>query len=298
MIAPGASKDGIVVVDKPKGLTSHDVVSRVRAIAGTRKVGHAGTLDPMATGVLVVGLNKATRLLGHLTLASKSYLATIRLGESTVSDDAQGEVTASAPAGGLADTEVAAAIARMVGEIEQVPSAVSAVSVEGQRAYARVRAGQQVALAPRTVSISRFAMGAVRRVGDRLDVDVEVTCSSGTYVRALARDLGEALGVGGHLTMLRRTRVGPYGLADARTLESLADEGEDMVVVPMGDVARANFATFTVEPDNVFGVRNGQRLDLPIGTRTTAILAPDGELLALYARESGQPAKPLMVVPG
>jgi len=285
--------DGIVVVDKPGGLTSHDVVARMRAIAGTRKVGHAGTLDPMATGVLVLGINKATRLLGHLTLASKTYLATIRLGQSTVSDDAEGEITGSASTRGVTDVEIAAAIAGLVGDIQQVPSSVSAVSIDGKRAYARVRDGQSVALPARTINVSRFTMGAVRREGDLLDVDVEVTCSSGTYVRALARDIGAALGVGGHLTMLRRTRVGPYGLAEARTLAALAD---DLSVIPMGEVATAWFTTFTVEPGDVFGIRNGQRRDLPIGTETTAILAPDGELLALYAREHDQPAKPLMVL--
>jgi tRNA pseudouridine55 synthase len=285
--------DGIVVVDKAAGLTSHDVVSRIRAIAGTRKVGHAGTLDPMATGVLVLGINKATRLLGHLTLTSKTYLATIRLGQSTVSDDAEGEVTGSASTRGLADAEIAAAIARLVGEVEQVPSSVSAVSVDGERAYARVRAGHPVVLRARTITVSRFAMGDVRRHGDLLDVDVDVTCSSGTYVRALARDVGADLGVGGHLTMLRRTRVGPYGLAEARTIEVLAD---DLVVIPLREVARACFPTFTVDSGDVSRVRNGQRLDLPIGAGTTGILAPDGELLALYAREPSEPAKPLMVV--
>jgi tRNA pseudouridine55 synthase len=285
--------DGIVVVDKPAGLTSHDVVSRMRAIAGTRKVGHAGTLDPMATGVLVLGINKATRLLGHLTLTSKSYLATIRLGQSTVSDDAEGEITGSASTRGLTDVEIAAAIARLVGELEQVPSSVSAVNVDGERAYALVRAGHPVSLPARAITVTRFAMGDVRRHGDLLDVDVDVTCSSGTYVRALARDLGADLGVGGHLTLLRRTRVGPYGLAEANTLDALA---EDLVILSMGDVARACFTTFTVASDDVFRVRNGQRLDLPIGPETTGVLGPDGELLALYAREPSEPARPLMVV--
>lgn len=214
---------GIVVVDKPAGMTSHDVVGRCRRIFGTRKVGHAGTLDPMATGVLVIGIERATKILGLLTATSKSYTATIRLGRTTTTDDAEGEVLRDVPAGDVTDERIHAGIAALRGEISQRPSTVSAIKVGGRRAYQLAREGEQVQLAARTVRIDRFDVRAIRRADPFVDVDVEVDCSSGTYIRALARDLGEALGVGGHLTALRRTRVGGYGLDHARTLEGLAD---------------------------------------------------------------------------
>lgn len=214
---------GIVVVDKPAGMTSHDVVGRCRRIFGTRKVGHAGTLDPMATGVLVIGIERATKILGLLTATSKSYAATIRLGRSTSTDDAEGEVLQDVPADHVTDEQIAAGIAELRGDIAQRPSSVSAVKIGGKRAYQLAREGQEVELAERRVRIDRFDILAIRRDGAFVDVDVEVDCSSGTYIRALARDLGQALGVGGHLTALRRTRVGGYGLDHARTLDELAD---------------------------------------------------------------------------
>jgi tRNA pseudouridine55 synthase len=214
---------GIVVVDKPGGMTSHDVVGRCRRIFGTRKVGHAGTLDPMATGVLVIGIERATKILGLLTATSKAYAATIRLGRSTTTDDAEGGVLQDVSAAGVTDEQIRAGIADLRGEIAQRPSAVSAVKIGGKRAYQLAREGQDVQLAERTVRIDRFDVCEIRREGSYVDVDVEVDCSSGTYIRALARDLGAALGVGGHLTALRRTRVGGYGLEQARTLEQLAE---------------------------------------------------------------------------
>jgi tRNA pseudouridine55 synthase len=218
---------GIVVVDKPTGMTSHDVVGRCRRIFSTRRVGHAGTLDPMATGVLVIGVDRATKILGLLTAASKLYAATIRLGQATSTEDAEGELLQSVSAGHVTDEAIAAAIAGLRGEIEQVPSAVSAIKVDGRRAYRLIRGGHAVELPARPVRIDRFELLAARREvegGDGVvDVDVEVDCSSGTYIRALARDLGAALGVGGHLTALRRTRVGRFGLDQARTLDDLAD---------------------------------------------------------------------------
>ena len=214
---------GLVIVDKPAGMTSHDVVGRCRRIFGTRKVGHAGTLDPMATGVLVVGIERATKILGLLTATAKSYSATIRLGRVTSTDDAEGEVRQDIPADGVTDDAILAAIGPLRGEISQRPSAVSAVKIGGKRAYQLAREGQQVELAARTVRIDRFDVLAIRRDGPFVDVDVEVDCSSGTYIRALARDLGEALGVGGHLTALRRTRVGGFSLEHARTLDELTD---------------------------------------------------------------------------
>ena len=214
---------GIVVVDKPAGMTSHDVVGRCRRIFGTRKVGHAGTLDPMATGVLVIGIERATKILGLLTATSKSYAATIRLGRSTTTDDAEGEVLQNVSAAHITDDQIHAGVAALRGEIAQRPSSVSAVKIGGKRAYQLAREGQDVQLTERRVRIDRFDILEVRRGGPFVDLDVEVDCSSGTYIRALARDLGAALGVGGHLTALRRTRVGGYGLDHARTLEDLAE---------------------------------------------------------------------------
>ena len=205
-------------------MTSHDVVGRCRRIFGTRKVGHAGTLDPMATGVLVIGIERATKILGLLSGTSKSYVATIRLGRSTTTDDAEGDVVSDVPATDVTDSAISDGISALRGEIAQRPSAVSAIKVGGKRAYQRVREGEEVELAPRTVRIDRFEVLAIRREGAFVDIDVDVDCSSGTYIRALARDLGETLGVGGHLTALRRTRVGRYGLDHARTLEELAEQ--------------------------------------------------------------------------
>jgi len=214
---------GLVIVDKPGGMTSHDVVGRCRRIFGTRRVGHAGTLDPMATGVLVIGIERATKILGLLTGTSKSYAATIRLGQTTSTEDAEGELLQEVSAEQLTESAIAAAIAQLRGDIMQVPSAVSAVKVGGQRAYKLAREGQTVELAARPVRIDRFELLAVNRHGALIDVDVEVDCSSGTYIRALARDLGDALAVGGHLTALRRSRVGRFGLDQAHALDDLAE---------------------------------------------------------------------------
>lgn len=215
---------GLVIVDKPAGMTSHDVVGRCRRLFATRRVGHAGTLDPMATGLLVIGVERATKILGLLSGAPKSYVATIRLGQSTSTDDAEGEVLHEVSAQHLTDEGIAAAMGRFRGEISQVPSAVSAVKIGGRRAYRLAREGQTVELAARPVRIDRFELLAARRAGRLVDVDVEVDCSTGTYIRALARDLGDTLGVGGHLTALRRTRVGRFGLDQARSLDDLAEQ--------------------------------------------------------------------------
>lgn len=272
---------GLVVVDKPGGWTSHDVVARTRRLAGTRKVGHAGTLDPMATGVLVLGVNRATRLLGHLQLADKEYLATIRLGESTVTDDAEGDVVTSVPVGDLSPERVVDALAPFVGDIQQVPSKVSAIKIDGQRSYARVRSGQDVELAARPVRVDAFEATATRTDGATMDVDVRVVCSSGTYVRALARDLGSALGVGGHLTMLRRTRVGGITLEHASGLDALA---EAFAMVPIEEAARASFPSLLLDDVQSLEVRHGralQGLELP-RPGPVALFAPDGTFLALY----------------
>jgi tRNA pseudouridine55 synthase len=270
--------DGLVVVDKPAGRTSHDVVAAVRRLAGTRRVGHAGTLDPMATGVLVIGLNRATRLLGHLALTEKAYDAKICLGTSTVTDDAEGEVTASSDASGVQDSEIGLAVTALTGEILQVPSAVSAIKIDGQRAYKRVRAGEDVAIPARSVTVSRFDVVGTARAGTTVELDVRVECSSGTYVRALARDLGSALGVGGHLTALRRTRVGPYTVERARTLEQLADE---LVVLPIADAARAAFTSREVDADDAVVVSHGGPIPAAGRPGPVAVFGPDGTFLAL-----------------
>lgn len=269
------SADGIVVVDKPAGWTSHDVVARIRRLAGTRRVGHAGTLDPMATGVLVVGVGRATRLLGHLAMHDKDYDATIRLGVATSTDDAAGEPTQTRDASAVTDGDLLAAMATMRGAIEQVPSSVSAVKVDGERAYKRVRSGEQVSLAARPVHVAAFELLARR--GD--DLDVRVTCSTGTYVRALARDLGAALGVGGHLTALRRTRVGGFGVDAARSLDEL---GKDFTVTPLAEAVSAAFPCLQLSDDDARRISLGQRLparEAPPGV--VGAFAPDGSVVAL-----------------
>ena len=284
----GDPVNGLVVVDKPAGMTSHDVVARVRRLAGTRKVGHAGTLDPMATGVLVLGVGRATRLLGHLLVTDKAYDATVRLGESTTTDDAEGETVARTPTDAVTEADMRAALAAMVGEVDQVPSAVSAIKVDGKRAYARVRSGEQVELAARRVRIDAIEVHAVR--GD--DVDISVSCSSGTYIRAIARDLGDALGVGGHLVALRRTAVGPYRIEDAHTLEKLAD---DVAVLPIAEAARAAFPTLVLDDDQATEVRFGRKLTVQLPAEgPVALLTGDGEFLALY-EQSGEQARAVAV---
>ncbi len=273
---------GLVVVDKPAGITSHDVVSRVRRLAGTRKVGHAGTLDPMATGVLVLGVDRATRLLGHLMLTEKAYDATIRLGAATTTDDAEGEVMEIHAVDGVQEDDVRAELARFVGDIDQVPTAVSAIKVDGQRAYARVRAGEEVELKARPVTIHELVVHEVALP----DVRISVRCSSGTYIRAIARDLGKALGVGGHLSALRRTAVGSFDLPRARTLEQLE---EAFAVVPIADAARASFPVVELSGEQASDVRFGRALDLALpGAGPHAVFAPDGEFLALYEQRGEQ----------
>src|SRR5215472_11302556 len=251
---------GLIIVDKPGGMTSHDVVARIRRIAGTRRVGHAGSLDPMATGVLVVGVEKATRLLGYLTLTEKAYAATIRLGRSTSTDDAEGEPTGGSPAAGVSAAALRSAIAKLTGEIVQVPPAVSAIKIGGQRAYKLTRAGAAPDLAARPVTVYEFTVTETRTVGDFLDLDAVIRCSSGTYVRALARDLGVALGTGGHLTALRRTAVGPYDLSQSRTLEDLSERPR---VIPLAEVAAAAFPRLDLTADDARRLAHGARIPAP-----------------------------------
>ncbi|SFB55659.1 tRNA pseudouridine55 synthase [Amycolatopsis marina] len=265
-------------------MTSHDVVARARRIMGTRKVGHAGTLDPMATGVLVLGIERATKLLGHLALDRKTYLATIALGEARTTDDSEGEVlTRAEPAEleAIADAAIQAGIAELTGDIQQVPSAVSAVKVDGKRAYARVRAGEEVDLPARPVSVYRFDLLGVRRGEGTLELDVMVECSSGTYVRALARDLGSGLGVGGHLVALRRTTVGPFTLAAARTLEQL--EEEPALSYDLAAAVAAAFPRRDVDQATARAVQYGQRIPAAGMAGVYGIFDPDGRVLALAA---------------
>ncbi|MGW4634530.1 tRNA pseudouridine(55) synthase TruB [Nocardia sp. NPDC004415] len=289
---------GLVIVDKDGGWTSHDVVARSRKLLRTKKVGHAGTLDPMATGVLVLGVERATKLLGQLILTSKAYTATIRLGQSTVTDDAEGEVTATTPASDVTDAAIAAGVAALTGDIEQVPATVSAIKVDGERAYARARAGEEVQLAARPVTVSRFEVLARRDEGDFVDLDVEVDCSSGTYIRALARDLGAALGVGGHLTALRRTRVGPFTLEHARTLDELAAAAEaeqPLLSLDIDTAVRTAFPHRDIDDTQAADLRNGRWLE-PIGIKGVhAAIDPAGRAIALL-EESGKRAASVMVV--
>jgi len=300
--ARGSAPSGLIVVDKPGGMTSHDVVARIRRLAGTRRVGHAGTLDPMATGVLVVGVEKATRLLGHLTLTDKEYQATIRLGQATDTGDAEGTISAARPAGQLTLAQVQAAAAALTGPIQQVPPAVSAIKVGGRRAYQLAREGAPPVLEPRPVTVWSFTVQAVRQVpaeppdgapdgppdgapAGLLDVDVEVRCSSGTYIRGLARDMGDALGVGGHLTRLRRTRVGPYDLSSAHGLDELA---ERLTVLPLAEAAAAAFPVRELTEDQARSLSHGGRLPgLGEETGPVAAFAPDGTLIALVQEEDG-----------
>jgi tRNA pseudouridine55 synthase len=276
---------GLIVVDKPQGWTSHDVVGRMRRLLGTRKVGHGGTLDPMATGVLVIACGKATRLLQYISAHDKGYEATIRLGQSTITDDAEGEVLTEVSAASVSDEAILAGIAALTGDILQRPSSVSAIKVAGERAYARVRAGEDVELAARPVTVARFELLDARRSGDVIDLDIAVDVSSGTYVRALARDLGAGLGVGGHLTALRRTRVGEVTLADAATLEELEAAGARTRLIGLTEAATRTLPVLAIDPKAATALGYGQRIAADgVGP---AIAVCDGEAIAIVERDAG-----------
>ena len=282
---------GLALIDKPEGHTSHDVVARVRRMANTRRVGHAGTLDPMATGLLILGIEQATKLLTFLVGEDKTYETTIRLGAATVTDDREGEVVSTADASKLTDEQIRQAIEPLTGDIMQVPSSVSAIKVEGERAYALVRGGDEVKLAARPVTVSRFEVIAIDRVGDFVDVRAVIDCSSGTYIRALARDLGAALGVGGHLTALRRTRIGAYRVEDAKTLEDALE------VTTMESAARSQFDCLELTEAEATDLIHGKRLKAGEKLREpVAAFAPSGRLLAMLTR-SGSQYKSLVVFP-
>lgn len=265
-MSSGSGFSGLALIDKPQGWTSHDVVAKLRGIAGTRRVGHAGTLDPMATGLLLIGVNSATKLLTFLVGENKTYTATIRLGASTITDDKESEylqVAEPAAINAIDQAKIEVALDSVRGEIMQVPSSVSAIKVDGQRAYAKVRSGDEVKLAARPITIHKFEITApitrVTEAGiDFIDIEVLVECSSGTYIRALARDLGERLGVGGHLVALRRTKVGAYLVEQAQQLEGLTRE--NLRVMPISAAAQAQFAVRTLSEQEVIDLRHGKRL--------------------------------------
>ena len=302
---------GLLLVDKPGGCTSHDVVGRLRHVLRTRRIGHAGTLDPMATGLLVLAVDRSTKLLGHLSLTDKTYLATIRLGTSTTTDDAEGDVVATADGTALAavgDDAIDAEVAALTGPILQVPSSVSAIKVDGKRAYALVRAGEQVELAARPVTIERFDVEARRRGGDYLDLDVTVQCTTGTYIRSLARDLGARLGVGGHLTALRRTTVGQFDVASAidvygpggvpgrgERVEITAEFAADVAaaIIPAPDAVRGAFDVRTVDDELAADMRFGRPIPAAGIPGVYGLFGAAG-LLALVEESAGM-ARPRLV---
>ncbi|WP_433834138.1 tRNA pseudouridine(55) synthase TruB [Actinoplanes sp. CA-015351] len=278
-------------------MTSHDVVARIRRLAKTRRVGHGGTLDPMATGVLIIGVNKATRLLTYVIGASKSYAGTIRLGQTTITDDAEGEVVATVPAGHIDDDAIKAFLATQVGEISQVPSAVSAIKIKGVRSYKRVRDGEAVEIPARQITIHQLDVLEIRRDGDVVDVDIEVTCSSGTYIRAIARDLGAALGIGGHLTALRRTAVGEMTLDAAATLAELEERAPDVVSLPMAEAARRAFPQRVASAEETGVLRHGGPLS-PAGIEGPyAVFDPGGVLLAIVSERDGKARAEIVLAP-
>ena len=282
---------GLALIDKPEGHTSHDVVARVRRMANTRRVGHAGTLDPMATGLLILGIEQATKLLTFLVGEDKTYETTIRLGAATVTDDREGDVISTADASKLTDEQIRQAIEPLTGDIMQVPSSVSAIKVDGERAYALVRGGDEVKLAARPVTVSRFQVTAIDRAGEFVDVRAVIDCSSGTYIRALARDLGASLGVGGHLTALRRTRIGAYRVEDAKTLEDALE------VTSMESAARSQFDCLELTEAEAIDLIHGKRLKAGEKLREpVAAFSPSGRLLAMLTR-SGSQYKSLVVFP-
>jgi tRNA pseudouridine55 synthase len=285
---------GILLVDKPGGMTSHDVVARARRALSVRRIGHAGTLDPMATGLLVLGVGTATRLLGYLTGHDKTYEATVRLGQSTVTDDREGDVLTTTSAGHLDDDAVRAALTAQTGPLLQVPSSVSAVKVAGRRSYDRVRAGEDVVLEPRAVTVHRLEVHRIARpTPDLVDVDVTVRCSAGTYIRAIARDAGAALGVGGHLTALRRTASGPFGTEQAAPVEDAAaalTAGGGRGVLGLADAATTLFPLRTVTAEETTALGYGQRVAPTGAPGLVAAVDPAGRLVALL-EDAGSSAR-------
>ncbi len=288
---------GLALIDKPAGWTSHDVVAKLRGVAGTKRVGHAGTLDPMATGLLVIGIDAGTKLLTFIVGQDKTYEATIRLGAATITDDAEGDVTEYGSLANCSDARILEEIAKLTGNIEQVPSSVSAIKVDGKRAYALVRGGDEVKLKSRPVSVSEFAvLGEARKVSidghDYLDLDVRITCSSGTYIRALARDLGQALGSFGHLTALRRTRIGGYSVGDAQTLDGLTRES---LVVTSMRAAVEGFETRDLTEQDEIDLRHGKRIARGAASNTEVVAGVHGDRVVAMLEPKGEQLKSLVV---
>ena len=280
---------GIALIDKQQGFTSHDVVAKLRKLLGTKKIGHAGTLDPMATGLLLLGIGSGTKLMQFLSGLDKTYEATIRLGASTSTDDAEGEIGQAQDASKISNEELAREIFKLTGNIEQVPSSVSAIKVDGKRAYDLVRAGEEVVLKSRRVTVSRFeVIGEPSVVGKYLDINVEVDCSSGTYIRALARDLGDALGVGGHLTALRRTRIGAFDISNA------SDISQEPTLVTNVEVLKTLMPEVAISPQQEIDLRHGKRLALEIAGMSCA--TANGRLVAVI-EPVGSDAKSSVVFP-
>ena len=281
-----SAADGLVIIDKPSGITSHDVVARLRRVCGSRAVGHAGTLDPMATGVLVMGIERGTKLLGHLTSAEKQYDATIRCGVATDTEDAEGEITGVTSAAHLTDTEIRSVIAAFIGDQMQVPSSVSAIKVDGVRSYKRARAGEQFSLPARPISLSAIDVHAIRRHASVVDVDISVRASAGTYIRALARDIGTALAVGAHLTTLRRTASGRFTLVDAIALPEV---GDAIAILPLVEVLEREFSVARLNAAQSGLVAHGMRIAAPAGSPPglTGLLSEDGAVLALSEAQDG-----------
>jgi tRNA pseudouridine55 synthase len=292
MKPPSNPTSGIVLVDKPRGITSHDVVARARKSIGTRKIGHAGTLDPMATGLLILGVNSSTRLLTWIVGLEKEYVATIRLGAASTTDDADGEIDEPVDAMTLAavtDAAILAEVATFTGEIHQRPSSVSAIKVDGKRAYTLARAGETVVLPERAVTVSAFEILAVQR-GRWIDLDVRVRCSTGTYIRALARDLGAALGVGGHLTVLRRTSIGPFTVdaASAVHQDSSLDADLALAMLDPAEVATALFTRLDLSDSEAVDLAHGKRITLTVASDgPIAAVSPDGRLIGLVENVAG-----------
>ncbi len=284
--------DGFLVVDKEPGMTSHDVVAIARKALGTRKVGHAGTLDPMATGVLVLGFNNGTRLLQYITDGEKSYTATIVLGASTTTDDHEGEILTTVDATHISDEEIEAGLRAMVGEIMQRPTKVSAIKVGGKRAYDLARQGEEFELPARPVKISELRIKEIQRNDSGVSVDIEVTCSAGTYIRAIARDLGETLGVGGHLNKLRRTRVAGFTLD--RSIDIAQLKSGSFSPLELVDVAQATFPMRTVNESEVTELGFGRSISPSDSTAITAAISQEKQLIALVENRAGF-AKPIAV---
>jgi tRNA pseudouridine55 synthase len=291
-VTPTIYEHGFLVVDKEPGMTSHDVVAIARRALGTRKVGHAGTLDPMATGVLVLGFNNGTRLLQYITDGDKSYQATVVLGASTITDDFEGEVIATVDASAITDEQINAELGTMRGTFMQRPSSVSAVKVDGERAYDRVRSGETVVLASREVTISGLDILQIRRSEKRVEIDIEVTCSAGTYIRAIARDCGDGLKVGGHLSALRRTRVAGFTTTGAASTAGL--KSAEFSTLDLADVARATFPVREIALDEKLELSFGRTLTANPADGVYAGISPANELIALLSNVDGK-AKPIAV---